>query len=813
MSDAQASPRTLSTTLGPELARDGSVWALDLAELPLIHGLSVLARALTEMIVLQVRSERVDVSVERRLRPRENPELLDEMGVALVKVTAEHAAVKGLTEHPRVLEHHLRALLGNLQRQRYREALLSEGSAAPPRALLAVFSHERGEATSRRFLMEFVRSGRDQGRGFLRITIEDPCGRCLDLASIPHLQIADFEDRTFIAGSTRIAQTWADLLRREAERGRRSLVEHESSHPHLFAQLELGGLGAIERVAIRWSEAVVPLILEADGAVLRRRLKRVLLALEDGHVRSLLARREVVRIDAEAESVFLDVSHLGRVLNLSLSEHRERADIDAYLARMPVLEQLVSQSASVPLRGVRVFLVHHITAEVLGLIAALRRLGCSDICCLFVAYAGEAPSSYLDALLNLPSREFCGAALVNVPEGETVGGHYRLSKQYSILAQEDAAAAAVSLHRHSFLEAMRAAGVVLFLDQLARTRAAGDQLLLIEDGGYLAPILHHSVQRGLQVNEWLAAYGQHSTDTRRLAELLQGCWLGSVEHTKNGYDRLLAVERAGPLCVPAFSIAVSRLKVEVEASEVGASVLNAIENVLNAGGRILSRRHVLVLGSRGAIGSRLMSALRARLARPELQLFGIDLQVGTTGATGESRSLADAGPRRWHQTDLVIGVTGASVITGADIEDWLLHAQGSELTLASGSTKTVEFADALEWMDQRLGAREPTLGGYRVNVAVQPITDPLSGRIYGQRYVVAPLEPGAPVRPKAIVLLAHLTPVNFLFYGVPTELIDEVLAQLLSVSLGLARRSRRAQLPPGVFAVDREIDENGEPLP
>jgi S-adenosylhomocysteine hydrolase len=802
----------LATSLGPELVREEEAWALDLDRLPMIHGLSVLARALAELVVMQVRSEHVDIGVERRLRLRENPELIEQLGVHLVKVVAERAAVADIADHPAVLEHHLRALLGNLQRERYRQVLLPEDETVAPKALLADFSHARTEPESHRFLLEFVRSGQDGRRGFLRITIEDPRGRHLDLSSIPHVEIENFEDRTFIAGSTRIAQTWADLLRREAERGRHSLVEHRNSHEHLFAQLELGGLGHIESVAIRWGDASLPFILEGDRAVLHRRLKRVLLALEDGNVRALLTRREVVRVDAEGDSVFLDVSHLGRVLNLSLGERRAHADIESFLRRMPVLESVVTRQGDAPLAGVHVFLVHHITAEVLGLIAALRRLGCSDLTGLFVAYAGEAPASYLDALLNVPSDEFRGMALVNVPGDDSVEGHYRLSKQYSVLPDEDAIEAAIVPHRQSFFEAMRAAGVVAFLGQLERARATGQRLLLVEDGGYLAPLLNQAVQRGVRVNELAAEYGQVSTDARPLAELLVGTWIGSVEHTKNGYDRLLAVERDGPLCAPAFSIAVSRLKVDVEASEVSTSVLNAIENVLHANGRILSRRNALVIGSRGAIGRRLMAALRARLARPEQQLFGIDLTATGDQGSAEVRRLADAEPGRWHRTDLVVGVTGVSVLTGAEIEDWLLNARGPELALASGSTKTAEFSDVMAWIDARLGARDPTVAGHRVTFTVSRIVDPLTGRTYGQRYRIAPVDDAAPFRAKELLLLAQLTPVNFLFYGVPTELIDEVLGQLLTASLGLVRRASRGALPPRVVAVDHEIDENGEPL-
>lgn len=824
MTDERQEPTRLPTSLGPTLELQvGGVWSIDLEELPLIHGLSVLSRALAEMIVVQAKSDRIDVSVERRLRPRENPELIDILGVTLVKVTSELEAIAEIADHPATFEHHLRALLGNLQRRRYREALIPPDPAMPSRALLADFSRARAESADHRFLMEFVPSSRGERRGFLRITIESPRGRRLDLSSVPHLEIEDVEDRTFIAGSTRIAQTWTDLMKREAERGRRSLVERKSSHGHLFSQLELAGLGGLERVAIQWDDGVVPLILEGDPEVLHRLLKRVLLALEDVNVRRLLARRAVVRVDAQGDSVFLDVSHLGRVLNLSLGQRRQRTDIDGYLERMPALAGVVRRGPEAPLAGVRVFLVHHVTAEVLGLIAALRRLGCRDLTCLFVAYGGEPPSSYLDALLDVPVDQFRALALVNVPAEDSVEGHYRLSTQYSALEEEPAIAAAVALHRTRFLDAMRAAGMAALLAQLHRAREAGERLLLIEDGGYLAPSLNEAALRGTSMAELARAYALESRDGRPLAELLEGTWIGSVEHTKNGFDRLAEVEAAlGRLHLPAFSIAVSRLKVSVEAVEVAVSVLNAVENVLHAEGRILSRRHVLVLGSRGAIGSALVVALRGRLASPARQLAGLDLRAAEPAARqarrddpaqelAEGRSLADLPRAHWHATDLVLGVTGASVLTGAELEDWLLHGTPVELYLASGSTKTVEFAGLMAWMDALLQTPSPAVGGVPVELAVRTVEDPRTGRYYAQRYRISGRHHSARWS-KEVVFLAHLTPVNFLFYGVPTELIDEVLAQLLSVSLGLVRRASELELAPRLHAVDRDIDADGEPL-
>ncbi|MBX3464611.1 MAG: hypothetical protein KF830_15690 [Planctomycetes bacterium] len=799
----------LATSLGPPLVYDEGIWRLAVDDLPVLHGLSVLSRALAEMVAAQLRGDRVDIGVERRLRPTENPELIERFGIESVKLVAEHAAVDAIAIQPERFETRLRAMLGSLQRQRYREALLP-ADRRESRALVAEFG---GDPARCRIVLEHIPSRRDAGRGALRFTVEGEGGRRLDLGSLPHEWIGDVEERQFIAGSTRISQTWTEALRREAERGRRSFFEQRSPHSHLFRQLDQAGLGAIQKVSLQWADDAVPLLLEGEPAEVAALLKRVLLALEDRGVRRLLGEREVLRVDAGPVPVFLDVAQLGRVLAISLGQRRRRSDADGFLHRMPALRAIASApGAALPLRDVPVFLVHHMTSEVVGLIAALRALGCRDLCCLFITYAGEPPASYLDAILDLPAGEFRALALVNVPTRGRIGGHYRLSAHYSRLDEGDAIAAALAGREERYLDAMRAAAVVPFLRQLARAEAAGQRCLLVEDGGYLGPPLHDAMLRGLSVGEFARELGHAEADPRPLAGLLAARLHGSVEHTRNGFDRLEEVQRRhGRLGLPAFSIAISRLKRVEESREVAASILGAVEAVLNADGRTLARRACLVLGSRGAIGGELCRALVQRLDRAAV--WGVDLQVAPGEALPgrvEARALADLPADAWPGVDLVLGVTGQSVLTGADVERWLAESRHDTLVLASGSTKKVEFHGLMAWFDDLVGSAAPRVAGQAVEVAVEELLDPRTARVYAHRWWFR-FADGRPA--KAVLALGGLTPINFLFYGVPNEIIDDVLGQLLSASLGLLRRSVAGAVEPRLHAVDRDIDADGRPLP
>jgi len=809
--------RELPTSIGPPLQFDGEVWSIDVRHVPTLHGLSVLSRALSEMVTAQARGDRLEVTVDRRLRDKENPELIAEFGIESVRLTAEPDSLREIVSAPDTpeaiaratesFEKRLRALLGSLQRKRYRDALLCADRAAS-KALVAEFD----DGEPQRFVLERLSGKRDSIRSAFRITVEGRSARRLDLDAIPHVRIEDVADRSFIAGSTRIAQTWTEALRREAERGRRTFSEQRSAHSHLFKQIDQAGLAMLQRVSLQWSETAQSFLLESDPDDVSAMLKRVLLACEDRQLRNLVASRAIVRVDTGSLPVYLDVAQLGRVLELSIGARRERPHADAFLDRTRQLCAVANaRAADKPLAGVRVFLVHHMTAEIVATIAALRSLGCRDLVTLFVTYSGEPPASYLDAVLDLPPDEFAALALVNVPTPGHVEGHYRLSTHYSQLTESDAIAKALETRGREYLTAMRAAAVVPFLAQAARAEAAGDRMLLIEDGGYLGPVLQDAMLRGITVGQFATEQGHAHVDDRAIAGAFGQRLIATVEHTRNGFDRIAAVEQKhGRLALPAYSIAISKLKREVESREVAASVLAAVETVLHAEGRILSRRSALVLGSRGAIGRELVRSLQARLDDAQECLHGIDLRAadGDSKIAAETKTMAELPDARWLATDLVLGVTGDSVIQGRDVERWLRHGARDTLVLASGSTKKVEFRDLMVWFDRLCNAPTSSIDGVSVKARSEELLDPRTARLYGHRWQFH----FADGRRRTVLALGNLTPINFLFYGVATELIDEVLAQLMTVTLGSVANDREGNRPQCLMAVDRDCDADARSI-
>ena len=530
---------------------------------------------------------------------------------------------------------------------------------------------------------------------------------------------------------------------------------------------------------------------------------------------------------------------------LGLTKAAQTAGIDHYLMRMPELTGVVTQSIASgerPLDGYSLLLVHHLTGEILGLIAALRKLGCNDIVTVFVGYNSDVEKAYRPDLDDLPAEEIRFYVLnrdLTKPDAPYfVPSTFMKQPASDSIAAIDALNSTMNSKHLDFLAAMRALTVQVGLAQMARARHAGRRLLVIEDGGYVSPIINDAALRGITVAEMRTQYEAPTDGTTdaglppAMKDVVAEVILGSVEHTRNGYDfDMQTFLTFGKLAAPVFSIAVSYLKTQVESETVAATILNAVESVLYSHGVGLRNRRTFVFGSRGNIGRRLMIQLRSRLNDPDNTLIGCDLKVGrpdtrkelpewqfrpsqsSAGGASEVATYAEVDAARTRNIDLILGVTGGPtpghpVLQVDDVIEWLLNGQRPELYIASGSTKTDEFPELLAWTNTLLSSAtmqnpvvETKIGGRRARVEKQNLVDLLSQRTFGSRYVFAIEQDDGSWRGRALLFLENLMPVNFLFYGEPTDIIDQVLAQLMSTGLALVRQAK--SLPSArLYAVD-----------
>ncbi|HUU40288.1 MAG TPA: hypothetical protein VMW42_05050, partial [Desulfatiglandales bacterium] len=402
----------------------------------------------------------------------------------------------------------------------------------------------------------------------------------------------------------------------------------------------------------------------------------------------------------------------------------------------------------------------------------------------------------------------------------SVRGSYFLSKQYSSIKGMEHIDKTLQKEQYDFLDSMRLASGHLFFKEAIACRQEKKLLLLVEDGGYLAPIINRSCLLNQSVGEVLTRFKVPETlgdadpvsseeMNMPLSAWLSECFVGSIEHTRNGFDYNQEVMNTfGKLQFPVCSIAVSRLKRGPEARECSTSIINAIENILHRLGLMLSRRKVLVLGSSGAIGGYTAADLCNRIGKENI--CGVDIVASEPHKSDciEKRTVEEIPKEFLYDTDLIIGVVGKSIIKETHLSNMILHGRRNALFFGSGSTKTVEFKDLEDWL-HTLGTEEkPKIGEKPVKIESFPIRDLQTGILQGNKVTITFLDGDIPN--KDLYLLGGLTPINFLYYGIPREIIDDVMTQLMRVSTGMIAQFKKGSLlPTRLLAVDYEIDVDG----
>jgi hypothetical protein len=819
----------IPTSLELPLVREGETLRIDLGDLPIFFGLSILSRDVGEKIINRYHLDRIDMEVEKRVKLAETPELAA-LQVEYIKVTGDYEVFEPILTDKDAFFDEVTTVFGSLQMRRWRKHIYPANPKAASKALVFLFRRSSQAGPDEyRVILDRVRSSKKPDKFFLRARYERLDRKRLDLTSFPHVVVENPEGRTFIAGATRISSMLCEQVRWQAKLGKRTYSEVRRTDSFVFGRLADAGFDQLDAIQLSWTEDYVERFRGMEPDQLSAVFKKILLLMEDHTLRRLLRDGETIRADFGDMHCHLDLSQLGRAFWVSFGHRRRTLDMGEYLHRMPALEEVVAgRAADRPLKGVKVLLIHHVTAEILGFIAALRKLGAESVHTLFVHYGESVPSDFLEALLDLDQDRFRCHCLNNVEDPLSVEGYFVLSPKFSGIGNMRDLDERLHRKRSGYMQAMVETATRMFLEMLLRTAREGGRCLIIEDGGYLTPQLNRKAMADSTLQELLDENGlsvpgvASETAGLRLTEALDRWVIGTVEHTKNGLDRLEAVlKEATGLARPCFSIAVSNLKVTEEASEVAASILSAIESVLHAQGRVLSMRKPVVIGARGSIGRHLVSQMdtRCRPSNPspclEVDLRANELPAGRRGQVFATR-FQDLPRRLALHVDLVIGVTGRPAFRWEDMEMLLAEGSASSYYLVSGSTKTIEFESVSSWLEHLLKVRNPTLRGIPFRIEGEEINDPQTGRLLGQTYRLifkkASTE-GGTERKKEIRFLGNLMPINFLYYGVPGEVMGTVLSQLLRCSLGLVERVESGRLTgKSVWAVDRDIDVDGQPL-
>jgi hypothetical protein len=808
-------------------------YKIDLSNLRVFAGLSTFVSMLANDVIEQCGFGIADIMVRKRLDTQTMKEMTD-MDIVWVTVYARLEAAESLPFFQHRFHHFLNTVFNTIQTPRWGGILFPEyfnretdpGQEEVPVLVFPFHLLHEENKPGYYILLERCRTGH-----FLRITVEDAGVSRLQLKHIPHRVVDNLDNSFHLAQRNSIARQIYQGILRECMNNLTEYKENADRQFSLFDQLRQGGLWDLSLIHFRWPAEDFHFFLpgKADESSSSTEdaisvMNKILLLLGDRDVLKRLAGKDLIEMRSGSHQLFFDISRRGACLNVCFDEKRPRPLLHHYLDAMHHLRETCLPDR-VELKGIRMFLVHHITSEVLGLIEAYRSLGCESITTAFVKYAGVVPDEYLEALFSMPDDRFRFYSMQKIELRDSLQGTYVLSNQYSDLTGLADIHTYLLAEKPDFLTAMRFLAGHLFCREALRSSKDARPLLLVEDGGYLSPLINRFCLENKTVGFVLQYFRVQVADLDGKVNLSDedlnlpfAAWMsrffvGSVEHTKNGYDYNEDIQHQfGRLQFPVCSIALSQLKRGPEAEACSSVILNAIENILHRLGLLLTRRRVLVLGSSGAIGQYLVNDLSSRLG-PD-RVYGVDIQPPRLHrhAITEVRSLDELDSEILYDIDLFIGVIGKSILGPLILEDVIDRGRHTDLFFVSGSTKTLEFADLERWLQNLKNASEPQIAGKAVSIQTTLLRDLQTGILQGHRVSIRFTDGSMPE--KNLYLLGGLTPINFLYYGIPREIIDQVMAQLVSVCSGMVQRYREGQpLPPQLLAVDHQIDRNAHLLP
>jgi len=807
------------TSLGVPLEKSGeNRFTIDTTSVKVFSGISTLSRMLVNDFIDQCWRNMSDILVQHKLLPQLNPELYA-FGVEWITIYARLEAAEDLPIHHQEFNDAIEIVFHSIQSARWSDLLFPDScngkkNAGQKVALLFPF-HLYGDRDYF-ILAEYESPGK-----FLRITVENADLSRIQLKHVPHRVVDNLDRYHLIPDLRQTARQIYQGILKEAFLGKLELQKTLEHQPVLFDAIREGGLNRLDTIIFHWPFSELATLTgdkSADppvGTDFFRLINKELLILQDRDVLHRLSRDAIIELQDGAWRVFFELSRHKSCLHVCWQEMRSYSGMADYLDQMPLLKKTAETFQDV-LPSLRLILVHHITAEILGFIKACRTVGFGSIDTFFVKYSGVVPDDYMETLLSLPEEDYRFYALQRIEKSGSVRGGFQLSSQYSSIDAIQSLDEHLAARDYSFLDAMRLVAGHVFIRETAQAYLHNEKMLLIEDGGYVSPLINQFCLEGKTLGETLDYFHVDPVGLELPKELLPVMlrdWLvpllvGVVEHTRNGYDANLDVEkRFGRMQFPVCSIAISDLKRGPEARECAVSILNAIENITHRTGLLLSRRRALVLGSRGAIGSYMLAELTHRLG-PE-RVAGIDIVVtpGETVAPLEVGTFEELDCSRLYDIDLFIGIVGKSIMRRSLLESLMVHSRQTRLYFASGSTKTAEFIDLENWLADLQKSEHPTITGHDIRIEQIPLRDLQTRVVQGQIIKIHFLDKS--VTDKTLYLLGNLTPINFLYYGIPRESIDEVLSQLLRVSVGLTRHELNERpLPRKLLAVDHEIDSD-----
>lgn len=316
-------------------------------------------------------------------------------------------------------------------------------------------------------------------------------------------------------------------------------------------------------------------------------------------------------------------------------------------------------------------------------------------------------------------------------------------------------------HSTEFLEATQLLLEEAFRQELIPLLQQGKKLLIIEDGGYHFEALSRVKQLFPEVEDKI---------------------IGVVEQTTSGTRR--SMSRQGYRYVyPCASVARSDIKMHVESIFIGQRIVEELGLMLYEADAFYSFHSVLLVGY-GIVGRSCRMALKGRFC--QLEAYDTDSRMLEVAENDGLRTYSHPSSEMFCEDTVVIGCVGRPSF-GEELFRAFLDGQGKNLYLASGSSRDVEFAYFLQYLEGK-AAELPSLVLERQETAKWY-------NCYRFRY--------GGVK-KNVYLMAEGKPVNFYRQGVISltyRVIDLVFTEMLQMALYLCRNRN---LPPQLYMLGED---------
>jgi hypothetical protein len=793
----------------PIVSVDGVFFTIDLNNIFIFKGMETIVLELLEEIREACFFGQSDVSVNISVEKGICPELYN-LGIHKIFF---YSLIENLEQLPLLYKNivnHLNYIFNAIQSPAIHAGFLT-GSTSNGKATALLFPFNREvekDSTGLHYLVERV-----PGSHFLRITVEELEHSRLNFRRINHRIVSNIE---LIDNYFDIHQETFLIHSSILNRCHDYKLSYNSSGLQLstlIGYLKSAGYDSLREITINWPRQVIRDMLTGGDEKWFGNIPRLMLILADSTTHKLLNDGSIIITKYKSSVAFVSLTQMKRNLQIDLQEKLKVTPLDEYLQKMEGLYHAVEYRLP-PLNDLHVLFIHHFTAETLSVLGAFDKLGVASADTLWVKYSGGVPVRFLETILSLPVSIYRFYGLEQVT-GEDFRTRFRLSDNYSLLDGFSGLQRHLEDYGFEFYPVMQQVAMHLFLK--AMTDGRNTKILIAEDGGYLAPLVNRLAMEKKTVGEVVGMYGfanfvlPDDTETMDFGTWIAPRFCGSVEHTRNGYDALMEVEKEfSELAFPACSLAISRYKVNDESVEVAYSCVNAIENILIGHGFVLNNRTCLVLGSLGAIGLRTMNILAHRTGSERIAGIDIKYQGNPDWPWNQFALPEDLPEEILRSVDLIFGVVGKSVLDVPFFENLILNTRQKSLFLASGSTKRFEFIDFLNWTESLLCSEKPSLKGVPVTISSGPIEDPQTSALLGT-LITFRLEPERGGKTVEIYVLSNGMPVNFQYYGVPRETMDQVMTELVSL-VGVVAQSREKSLPAKVLALDHSIDLQGNLL-